>query len=100
MVDWTESAKRDLKKIYDYIATESPHYARIEVSSIVSRADILDAFPQMGRMIPEIMQASARELIVPPYRIMYRTTPDGVKILAVIHSKRDFDETVGVFQTP
>jgi toxin ParE1/3/4 len=96
MVNWTASARSDLKNIHDYIATESIYYARKAVSSIITRADILDSFTQMGRMIPEIMDPSIRELIVPPYRIMYETTSDGVKILAVIHGKRDFDETFDI----
>jgi toxin ParE1/3/4 len=96
MVIWTESAKKDLHKIHDYIANDSRHYAQKVVLSIISKAEILNTFPEMGRMVPEIMNPAIRELVIFPYRIMYDTSESNVEILAVLHGKRDFDEAFNI----
>ncbi|HPB82534.1 MAG TPA: type II toxin-antitoxin system RelE/ParE family toxin [Spirochaetota bacterium] len=99
MVKWSESSKKDLKNIYDYIAEDSVHYAKKEVSSIVKKAKSLSSFPARGRMVPEIMDEHIREIIIFQYRVIYSISPDNknVEILAVLHGKRDFDDA---FQYP
>ena len=97
MVSWTDSAKRDLRQIYDYIAINSPYYAQKETVSIVTKADMIGTFPQMGRMVPELMDTSIREIILNPYRVIYRiSTDDSVEILSIIHVKRNFDDAFSI----
>ena len=71
IVAWTEIAKQHLQQIYDHIAPQSEFYARRMVDKLVSRADGLGDFPQMGQAAPEYEDPKIRELLVSPYRIVY-----------------------------
>ncbi len=43
----------------------------------------------MGRPVPEADREDIRELIFQGYRIIYRTKPDQVQIITVIHGSRN-----------
>jgi addiction module RelE/StbE family toxin len=90
MVIWSIPARNDLKQIYGYIAKDSRYYATNVVESIVSKAENLDEFPEIGRVVPEIGDKNVRELIIYSYRLIYEVVPNDVQILAIIHGKRDF----------
>lgn len=90
MVRWTKPANIDLREIFDYIARDSHVYARNVVAAIHDRATILNEFPRLGRVVPEINEENTRELIIYSYRIVYQVKDNNdVEILAVIHGKRD-----------
>ena len=88
-VRWTPQAADDLEAIYEFIARDSAHYAQITVEGIIAAIDRLEQFPLLGRHVPETSQADVRELIKPPYRIVYRTG-ETVKILTVFRGSRLF----------
>lgn len=50
MVEWTNPAKQDLKSIHDYIANDSQFYAKKVSSEIVEKTEILNTFPEIGRI--------------------------------------------------
>lgn len=87
---WSRRSQRDLAGIFSFIAKESPDFAIRQVEEIVQATQILRQFPSIGRMVTEIEEASYRELIQYPYRIIYRTgvNQNQVLILAVHHSRR------------
>ena len=88
-VRWTPQAADDLEAIYEFIARDSPHYAQITVEGMIAAIDRLEQFPMLGRHVPETSQADVRELIKPPYRIVYRTG-EIVKIPTVFRGSRLF----------
>ncbi|WP_028323222.1 type II toxin-antitoxin system mRNA interferase toxin, RelE/StbE family [Desulfatirhabdium butyrativorans] len=90
MVRWTSPAKNDLKKIYDYIASDTKYYAKKVVQDIVETTQKLNDFPEIGRMIPEFNDNKIRELIIYSYRLVYEVKNGDVDILAIVHGKRDF----------
>jgi addiction module RelE/StbE family toxin len=90
MVIWSIPARNDLKLIYEYIAKDSRYYATNVIENIVSKAENLDDFPEIGRVVPEIGDENVRELIIYSYRLIYEMVPNDVQILAIIHGKRDF----------
>ena len=90
MVIWSIPARNDLKQVYDYIAKDSKYYATNVIENIVSKAENLDEFPEIGRVVPEIGDENVRELIIYSYRLIYEVAPNDVQILAIIHGKRDF----------
>ncbi len=91
MVKWSSPAKRDLKRIFDYIAEDSVFYAKKVVEDIVSKSEYLEDFPEIGRMVPELEDPNVRELIVYSYRLVYEIKVGHVQILTIIHGKRDFN---------
>ncbi len=95
MVKWTLPAKKDLRKIHDYIAEDSKFYAKRVVENIVEKTEQLTDQPEIGRVVPELNDPSVRELIVYSYRLVYMVKDHHVEILAVIHGKSDFVQAYG-----
>jgi len=42
---WTDKSVSSLEDIYDYIADDSPYYARYQINSILKGAEKLKTFP-------------------------------------------------------
>jgi addiction module RelE/StbE family toxin len=94
-VFWTQTAQQDLKKIIEYIAADSEIQARIVYLAIRQKADNLQQMPLQGRIVPELRYSSIliyRELISPPWRIIYRTEENKVWVLAVIDGRRNVED--------
>ena len=56
------------------------------VARINFRVDGLASHPRKGRVVPEYNIERFRELIEPPYRIMYQVFADRVEIATIRHS--------------
>lgn len=54
--------------------------------------DQRSAFPDSGRIVPERGGPTLRELVRPPYRIVYERTEDVVVILTIFQAARMFPE--------
>lgn len=91
---WSPEAVEDVASIAKYIERDSKYYAKAVVSRIVSLADSILEYPQLGRVVPEINDSDYRERIVHRYRIIYRVEPERILILAVIHGSRYLDPLV------
>jgi toxin ParE1/3/4 len=50
--------------------------------------DVLDRFPLAGRIVPEHLREDLRELVRPPYRIVYRVLGEGVHIVTVFRASQ------------
>ncbi len=88
-VEWTEPALEDLAAIRDYIAKDSPHYARQFVEKVFATTDNLEIYPEIGRRVREAENKNIRELIYQGYRIIYAIKPDRIQILTVTHGRRN-----------
>lgn len=86
---WTEQAVDQLSAIAEYISLSSPVYAEQVLERIVLRLRQIQRFPESGRRVPESGHADARELVEPPYRIVYRIRYDTVEVLAIAHGRQD-----------
>jgi len=94
-VRWTTQAQADLAAIRAFISQDSPHYAGVIVSRLIAATDRLVPFPESGRVVPEFGNSSIREVIQPPYRVVYRLVGrDEVHILTVHHSSRRFPQAL------
>jgi len=93
-VHWTDSAIAHLLDIYEYIAHDSPIYAKRMIDRITRRSEQIASFPMSGRMVPEYEAGDIREIIEKPYRIIYRIKPDQVDVLAVIHCAQLLSEEI------
>lgn len=88
-VIWSEQALLDVEHIRDYIAQDSPPYAKPFVERLLQATRHLPQFLQSGRLMPEANSPSIREVIYRGYRIIYRLRPDAVEIVMVVHGSRD-----------
>jgi plasmid stabilization system protein ParE len=84
---------RDLEGIRDYIAIDSARYAVLVIERIINAVERLPTFPESGRMVPERNDPSIREVIVKPYRVVYRLKPGLVEIATVFRASRMFPES-------
>ena len=85
---WAPQAAEDLEAIRAFIGRDSVAYARAVVERLFLAAQQLKAFPDSGRAVPERASPDIRELVRPPYRIVYRRRPDLVEILTIHHAAR------------
>ena len=85
-VRWTDQAIEHLAAIKDFISQDSSAYAQAVVGRLYQSVGQLAQFPDSGRMVPESGRPEIRELVRPPYRIVYRRRPELVAILLVFLS--------------
>jgi toxin ParE1/3/4 len=88
-VAWAETAWRDLERIADYIAEDSPGYAAAFVRRVRDHARSLEEMAERGRVVPELKELAVRELIVGSYRLIYEIEGTDVHVLGLIHGARD-----------
>ncbi|MDD2277064.1 MAG: type II toxin-antitoxin system RelE/ParE family toxin [Smithellaceae bacterium] len=92
---WSETAENDLVSMIEYIAGESPLQARKIFGEIKKRTESLNAFPDRGRMVPELKNQGItlyHELIIEPWRVMYRVSEDSVYVLSVLDSRQNVED--------
>ncbi len=92
---WSETAENDLVSIMEYIAGNNPLRAGKIFGEIKKRAENLRTFPERGRIIPELRDQGItlyREIIIEPWRIMYRINEDRVFVLSVLDSCRNVED--------
>jgi toxin ParE1/3/4 len=94
-VEWAAVAESDLKQIIDYIVVDSPGNALQIFKKIRQKASSLYAFPERSRIVPELQGQGIhiyRELIVAPWRIVYRISDGTVFVLLVIDSRKNVED--------
>ena len=87
-VVWTDPAWDDLEAAAEYIARDSEFYAATLVQETHEAAASLADFAERGQTVPEFADESIRELLVKPYRLVYKLTDERVFIVAFIHGSR------------
>lgn len=96
-LEWSVPAFNDLIALRDYIAQDSPVYARRFAEHLLESVESLQDFPARGRHVPEAGRDDIREVMFHPYRIIYQISADRIVVLAVIYGRRD---TVGDDRKP
>jgi len=95
LVKWAAVAENDLKQIIDYIAIDSPGNALQILNKIRQKASTHYTFPERSRIVQELHGQGIqtyRELIVAPWRIIYRISDTTVYVLSVIDSRRNVED--------
>jgi len=87
-VKWTPQALDDLEAICLFIARDAPPVAAVFAQKAIDATDRLAAFPESGRMVPEMYDLNLREVILGNYRLIYRLRSGDVQILTVHHAAR------------
>ena len=94
-VAWANVAENDLKYIIEYIADDSPANAIKIFKKIKQKASLLTTYPERGRVVPELRDQGIlqyRELIIPPWRVLYRISEKRVYVLSVLDSRRNIED--------
>lgn len=89
LIAFAESALCDLEDIQHWYAEQLvPDVGERLVHELVAKVEQLVAFPESGRIVPEFDMPALRELIHPPFRVVYRIAPDTIYIVRVWRSER------------
>jgi len=94
-VIWASVAENDLARIIEYIANDNPANALKVLNKLKEKAANLHHSPKRGRIIPELQEYGIyqfRELIVDPWRLLYRAQEDKVYVLAVLDSRQNIED--------
>jgi plasmid stabilization system protein ParE len=83
------SAIKDLEDLQAYYSAEGvPDVGKRLVVEIISRIERLSGHPLSGRIVPEFNVEQLREIIYPPFRIVYRHDKNKVRIVRIWRSER------------
>jgi len=93
-VHWTDNAIVHISIIYEYIAHDSPLYAKKMIDKIIVRSEQIADFPLSGRKVPEYEKDDIREMIEKSYRIIYRIKSNKIDVLAVVHCAQILTEVI------
>ncbi|MCU0353420.1 MAG: type II toxin-antitoxin system RelE/ParE family toxin [Cytophagales bacterium] len=83
---WSEAANADLEEIYFFLEDASPLYAQNWLNEVLDKVDLLESFPEMGRMIFEKEISFIREILVGHYRVVYSYLNGQITILKIKHT--------------
>jgi plasmid stabilization system protein ParE len=92
---WSNAAERDLIGIIEYLAADNPGSALRILRKIKQKASSLYSSPQKGRIIPELRDqgiSQYRELVIPPWRMIYRISEKTVYVLSVLDSRQNIED--------
>jgi plasmid stabilization system protein ParE len=91
-ISFAVSAVADLEAIRSwYAGQQAPEVGERLLREIVAHVEQLADFPESCRVVPEFDLVQLREIIHPPFRIVYRFDQDRVRIVRVWRSERLLD---------
>ena len=89
VLSYAESALRTREEIKAwYVGQGVSDVGERLVAEIFHRVETLVDHPDIGRVVPEFGQSFLRELIHPPFRVVYRHDARHVRVVRVWRSER------------
>jgi len=89
IIRFAESSVADLEEIRLWYADQGvPDVGESFVADIFQRVEVLEKHPELGRIVPEFNQPFLRELIQPPFRVIYRYDPGQIRVVRIWRSER------------
>ena len=86
-IRWTTEASGQLEAAVKRILQDNPTAARNVAQAVIDRIEQLGSFPGLGR--PGGVKGT-RELVRPPYVVVYRSNEEIVEILHIWHGAQDW----------
>ena len=94
---WAAPALRDQEEILDYLFQDSPAGAVRFLDQVDEAVRRLASLPRLGWVVPELERHQVvryREVVLSPWRLIYRVEPDRVYVLAVIDGRRNVEDVL------
>ncbi|HET7576558.1 MAG TPA: type II toxin-antitoxin system RelE/ParE family toxin [Sphingomicrobium sp.] len=92
-VQLTRGAEGDLESIFEYLAeNDSVEQATKLLESFLSKVQTLERYPSRGSIPKELETLGIREfrqLLLKPYRLIYRVMEDKVFVMLIADGRRD-----------
>ena len=96
-VEFAAVAQGDLQAIVQFIAAHDTETALRVFDRIEARCTALRQMPERGRVVPELAAFGVhtyREILVSPWRVVYRISGKTVSVLAVLDSQRNIEDVL------
>jgi toxin ParE1/3/4 len=90
----TDPAELDLEEIWEFIARDDIAAADRCLRTLATKFEMLAARPGIGRN-RDTLKPGLRSHAVGRYVVFYRTIPDGIEVVRVLHGARDVDVAFG-----
>ena len=88
-VRWTRAALADLVSARDHLAADDARAAEAMLRKVANSLEQLRRHPRMGRAVPERRSLGYREVVLPPYRLVYAIEGNEIHVLRFWHARRD-----------
>ena len=89
VVEFAESAVRDLEEIRDWYAEQQAEDVGMRfLREIFAKVEQLAEYPESGRIVTEFGLNVVRELIHPPFRVIYRIGEGKIWVVRIWRSER------------
>ncbi len=88
-ITFAASAVADLEEIRAWYAHQQvPEVGERLLGEVVAQVERLADYPESGRVVPEFDLPQLREIIHPPFRLVYRLDAELVRVVRVWRSER------------
>ncbi|MGA7238952.1 MAG: type II toxin-antitoxin system RelE/ParE family toxin [Bryobacteraceae bacterium] len=87
LIRWTTEAADEFEAAVKHIQQDNPAAGRNVAQAVIGRIEQLATFPGLGR--PGEVKRT-RELVSPPYVVVYRSTEETIEILHIWHGAQDW----------
>jgi plasmid stabilization system protein ParE len=92
-INWTRQSIEDIHSIRAYYIERSKKFTQELTDKIFEKAAVLENFPNLGRIVPEIGNKFIRELIFQNYHIVYQIVSESrIDIIAIHNGLRPLSE--------
>ncbi len=94
-VIWSDMGTSDFEAVLDYIAERNPGRANELLQQLKKHIETLSVHPERCRLVPETMAIGLdiyRELILNPYRAVFRIRGKRVHIMGFFDGRRDLQD--------
>lgn len=89
----SDRAEHDLDEIFAYVAADSLSAAERLIVRLEAAEERLGEYPQLAAARDEF-RLGLRIWPIGSYLILYRTSPDAVEIIRILHGARDLGEAL------
>lgn len=86
-VVWSAAAHRDLRRVYEFVKSDSPRAAARIVDMLDAAADRLPDYPEIGMRLEVYDPLHVRSLIVSDYEMRYEVSADVISIVRLWHAR-------------
>lgn len=88
-ISFAESAVADLEEMRRWYSEQgAPEVGERLLREVIAQVERLARFPRSGRVVPEFGLPQLREIIHPPFRIVYRLDQERVRVVRVWRGER------------
>lgn len=84
-VIWKDEAKEDLRDVLHYLSRFPSAYVDDWSNELTRKIQLLELFPEMGRIVPEKQLSHLREILVGNYRVLYIYLNNLITVIGVRH---------------